>query len=113
MALFLKVPFLCLYSMLLGILGGAVVGVFMLGLSPNLYFDQTIRSLSLSDLYGGVFRGAVYGILVGLTGCLRGMRCGSDAAAVGAATTSAVVTGVVAIVVADGILAVIFNALGI
>jgi phospholipid/cholesterol/gamma-HCH transport system permease protein len=41
------------------------------------------------------------------------MRCGRDAAAVGAATTSAVVTGVVAIVVADGILAVVFNALGI
>jgi len=112
-ALFLMVPFLCLYSMVLGILGGALVGVCMLGLSPHLYVDQTIRALSLSDLWGGVFRGALYGILVGITGCLRGMRCGRDAAAVGAATTSAVVTGVVAIVLADGILAVVFNALGI
>ena len=112
-ALFLMVPFLCLYSMVLGILGGALVGIFMLGLSPNLYLDQTIRALSLADLWGGVFRGAVYGVLVGITGCLRGMRCGRDAAAVGSATTSAVVTGVVAIVVADGILAVVFNALGI
>jgi phospholipid/cholesterol/gamma-HCH transport system permease protein len=99
--------------MVLGILGGSLVGIFMLGLSPHLYLDQTIRALSLSDLWGGVFRGALYGILVGITGCLRGMRCGRDAAAVGAATTSAVVTGVVAIVVADGILAVVFNALGI
>jgi len=112
-ALFLMVPFLCLYSMVLGVLGGGLVGVSMLGLSPHLYFDQTIRALSLSDLYGGVFRGAVYGLLVGITGCLRGMQCGKDAAAVGTATTSAVVTGVVAIVVADGILAVVFNALGI
>jgi len=55
----------------------------------------------------------VYGVLVGISGCLRGMRCGKDAAAVGAATTSAVVTGVVLIVVADGILAVISNVLGI
>jgi phospholipid/cholesterol/gamma-HCH transport system permease protein len=112
-ALFLMVPFLCLYSMVLGILGGALVGVYMLGLSPHLYLDQTIRALSLSDLWGGVFRGALYGVLVGITGCLRGMRCGRDAAAVGAATTRAVVTGVVAIVVADGVLAVVFNALGI
>ena len=111
-ALALMVPFLCLYAMVLGILGGALVGVSMLGLSAHLYFDQTIRSLSLSDLYGGVFRGAVYGVLVGITGCLRGMQCGKDAAAVGSATTSAVVTGVVAIVVADGILAVVFNVLG-
>jgi phospholipid/cholesterol/gamma-HCH transport system permease protein len=112
-ALFLMVPLLCLYSIVLGILGGAVVGVFMLGLSRQLYFDQTLRSLSLPDLYGGLFHAAVYGLLVGITGCLRGIRCGNDAAAVGAATTSAVVTGVVAIVVADGILAVVFNALGI
>jgi len=112
-ALFLMVPLLCLYSIVLGILGGAVVGVFMLGLSRQLYFDQTLRSLSLPDLYGGLFHGVVYGLLVGITGCLRGMRCGNDAAAVGAATTSAVVTGVVAIVVADGILAVVFNVLGI
>jgi len=112
-ALFLMVPFLCLYSMVLGILGGSLVGIYMLGLSPHLYLDQTLQALSLADLWGGVFRGALYGILVGVTGCLRGMRCGRDAAAVGAATTSAVVTGVVAIVVADGILAVVFNALGI
>jgi len=107
------VPFLCLYSMVLGILGGSLVGIYMLGLSPNLYLDQTIRALSLTDLWGGVFRGAVYGILVGIAGCLRGMRCGRDAAAVGAATTSAVVTGIVAIVVADGLLALVFNGLGI
>jgi phospholipid/cholesterol/gamma-HCH transport system permease protein len=112
-ALLLMVPFLCLYSMVLGILGGSLVGIYMLGLSPNLYLDQTIRALSLADLWGGIFRGAVYGVLVGITGCLRGMRCGRDAAAVGAATTSAVVTGIVAIVVADGLLAVVFNGLGI
>jgi phospholipid/cholesterol/gamma-HCH transport system permease protein len=112
-ALFLMTPFLCLYAIVLGCLGGALVGVGMLGLSPRLYLDQTLRAVELSDLYGGVFRSAVYGLLVGLIGCLRGMRCGNDAAAVGEATTGAVVTALVAIVVADGILAVVFNVLGI
>ena len=51
--------------------------------------------------------------MIAVTGCLRGMRCGDDAAAVGEATTSAVVTAIVALVVADGMMAVIFNALGI
>jgi len=112
-ALSLMIPFLCLYSMTLGIFGGALVGVGLLGLSPQLYFDQTLQALTLADLYGGVFRGAVYGILIGVTGCMRGMRCGNDVAAVGEATTAAVVTAIIAIVVADGAIAVIFNALGI
>jgi phospholipid/cholesterol/gamma-HCH transport system permease protein len=112
-ALFLMTPFLCLYAIVLGCLGGAFVGVGMLGLSPQLYLDQTLRALELSDLIGGVFHALVYGLLVGVVGCLRGMRCGEDAAAVGEATTSAVVSALVAIVVADGILAVVFNALGI
>lgn len=112
-ALSVMVPFLCLYSMSLGIVGGALVGIGLLNLSPQLYLDQTLQALTLTDLYGGVFRGAVYGILIAVTGCLRGMRCGDDAAAVGEATTSAVVTAIVALVVADGAMAVIFNALGI
>ncbi|HTF91174.1 MAG TPA: ABC transporter permease [Planctomycetota bacterium] len=112
-ALFLMTPFLCLYSMVLGICGGAMVGVGMLGLSPQLYLDQTLESLQMLDLYGGVFRSAVYGVLIGITACLRGMRCGNDAAAVGEATTSAVVTALVVIVIADGVMAVVFNALGI
>jgi phospholipid/cholesterol/gamma-HCH transport system permease protein len=112
-ALFLMTPFLCLYAIVLGCLGGAIVGIGMLGLSPQLYIDQSLRSVQLSDLYGGLFRGVVYGLLVGVTGCLRGMRAGNDAAAVGQAATSAVVTALVAIIVADGIIAVLFNALGI
>lgn len=112
-ALFLMTPILCLYSIVLGCLGGALVGVGMLGLSARLYFDQTLRALELSDLFGGVFHSVVYGLLVGLVGCSRGMRSGDDAAAVGEATTSAVVSALVAIVVADGVLAVVFNALGI
>jgi len=112
-ALFVMMPFLCLYSILLGILGGGIVGVGMLGISPELYLDQTLSALSMTDLWGGLFRGAVYGVLVAVIGCLRGMQSGSSAAAVGAATTSAVVTTLVMIVVADGVLAVLFNLLGI
>jgi phospholipid/cholesterol/gamma-HCH transport system permease protein len=112
-ALFLMMPILCLYGSVLGCVGGALVGVGLLDLSPQLYLDQTVDSLSFSDLYGGLFRGTVYGVIIGVTGCLRGMRCGNDAAAVGRATTSAVVTAIVAIIVADGVIAVLFDAMGV
>jgi phospholipid/cholesterol/gamma-HCH transport system permease protein len=51
--------------------------------------------------------------VVALTGCLRGMQCGTNAAAVGLATTSAVVTGITTIIASDGLFAVICNALHI
>ena len=61
----------------------------------------------------GVFKGAFFGVMVALTGCLRGMQCGTNAAAVGLATTSAVVTGITWIIASDGIFAVICSALHI
>jgi phospholipid/cholesterol/gamma-HCH transport system permease protein len=105
-------PLLCLYSNLLGIIGGAVVGVGMLDLGVVAYFDQTRDALSLSDFAAGLIKAVVYGSLVALSGCLRGMQCGRSAAAVGNATTSAVVTSIVLIVVASGIINVIDHILG-
>ena len=59
------------------------------------------------------FKSAVYGVLIALSGCLRGIQCGNSSSAVGDAATSAVVTGIVAIVAACGIFAVVFYILGI
>jgi len=112
-ALVVMTPFLVLYAELMGMVGGAVVGVGMLEVTPGLYLHQTLSALTLTDLWGGLFRGSVYGVLIAIVGCLRGMQCGDNAAAVGRATTSAVVTTIVLIVVADGVLAVLFNVLGI
>ena len=59
------------------------------------------------------FFGSVYGILVAVAACLRGMQCGRSAYAVGDATTSAVVTSIVSIVVATAIITVLCDILGI
>jgi phospholipid/cholesterol/gamma-HCH transport system permease protein len=112
-ALCLMMPLLCLYADLLGILGGATIGVGMLHLSPTVYFQQTARAVDVGDLVGGVFKASVYGVLIALAGCLRGMQASSSAAGVGEATTSAVVTSIVWIISACGIFAVMFYVLGI
>jgi len=112
LALTLMMPLLCLYSDLLGIVGGAVVSVGMLDLGVLSYFDQTRNALSLADFGAGLIKAVVYGSLVAWSGCLRGMQCGRSAAAVGKATTSAVVTSIVLIVIASGIINVIDHILG-
>jgi len=113
LALILMMPLLCLYADLLGILGGALVGIVDGGINPELYWSQTVGALSLRHVGVGVFKGAIFGILVALAGCLRGMQSGRSASAVGEAATSAVVTGIVAIIVTDAILAVVTSTLGI
>ena len=113
MALILMMPLLCLYADFVGVIGGAVIGVGMLDLSWTTYFNQTANAISLTDISGGVFKASVYGVLIALSGCLRGLQCGNSSSAVGDAATSAVVTGIVAIVMACGIFAVVFYILGI
>jgi phospholipid/cholesterol/gamma-HCH transport system permease protein len=113
LALSLMMPLLCLYSYLMGILGGLIVGVFMLDLNIMEYLNMTQDSVRLKDFWVGLFHSAVFGVLVALCGCLRGMQCGRSASAVGEATTSAVVSGIVSIVVATGIITLMCNVLGI
>jgi phospholipid/cholesterol/gamma-HCH transport system permease protein len=112
-ALVLMMPLLCLYADFVGVLGGAAIGVGMLDLSWMTYMRETSNALRLMDLFGGIFKSSVYGVLIALSGCLRGMQCGNSSSAVGDAATSAVVTGIVAIVVACGVFAAVFYVLGI
>jgi phospholipid/cholesterol/gamma-HCH transport system permease protein len=112
-ALILMMPLLCIYSDFVGVLGGAAIGVGMLDLSWVTYLRETSNAISMTDVFGGIFKSSVYGVLIALSGCLRGIQCGNSSSAVGDAATSAVVTGIVAIVVACGIFAVVFYVLGI
>jgi phospholipid/cholesterol/gamma-HCH transport system permease protein len=113
LALILMMPLLCLYADLAGILGGVIVGVGMLDLSFPQYFEQTRAGITLTDMWLGVGKSVIFGVLVALAGCLRGIQCGRSSSAVGDAATSAVVTAIVAIIVSDGLFAVITNVIGI
>jgi phospholipid/cholesterol/gamma-HCH transport system permease protein len=106
-------PLLCLYADLMGILGGLIVGVGMLDLNVVEYYHQTRASVGINTFLIGLFHSAVFGVLVALAGCLRGIQCGRSASAVGQAATSAVVTGIVSIIVATAIITVVCNVLGI
>ena len=112
-ALVLMMPLLCLYADFLGIVGGLFVGVGMLGLSARNYMQETISTLTLTNLFGGLFKATFYGFLIALAGCLRGFQCGNSSSAVGDAATQAVVMSIVMGVVACGIFAVVFNVIGI
>jgi len=112
-ALVLMMPLLALFADAVGVIGGAVVGMTMLDLSATRYLEQTKEALNLGYLLGGLFKATVYGGLVAVAGCWRGMLSGRTAAAVGQATTSAVVAGILLVIGAAGLFAVVFYVLGL
>jgi phospholipid/cholesterol/gamma-HCH transport system permease protein len=112
-ALFVMMPLLCLYADLVGIIGGAFVATGMLDLTLAQYMEELTRSVTMTHVWIGVVKSAFYGILIALSGCYQGTRCGSSASSVGDATTASVVVSIVAIVSADGIMAILCNVLKI
>lgn len=113
LALALMFPVLVLYADALGIFGGYLVGVGMLGLGTTEYIEQTRHAIDMGDILLGVVKGSVFGILVAVTGCMKGMQSGRSASAVGDATTKAVVLGIIAIIVMTAVFAVLTNMLGV
>jgi len=113
LALVSIMPLLCLYAILMGIVGGALVTVNFFDVSLVEYLNRTANAVHLTDLTIGIVKCAVFGVLIALSGCMRGMQCGRSASAVGDAATSAVVTGIVFIVISDALMTVMCNRLGI
>jgi phospholipid/cholesterol/gamma-HCH transport system permease protein len=113
LGLVLMLPLLTVYADLLGILGGAAVGIGLYGIPAPVYLDQSRRFLSLADGTVGLAKAVVFAVVVGLAGCYHGIRCGRSSAAVGVATTRAVVAGIVLIVVTDALMTVMFHAVGL
>jgi phospholipid/cholesterol/gamma-HCH transport system permease protein len=113
LALIVMVPLLCLYADAIGIFGGAVAAVPIGHIAPLLYWERTLAALNVRQVSIGVGKSVVFGIIIALAGCLRGIQSGRSAQAVGEAATSAVVTAIVLIILADAVFAVVFATVGI
>ncbi len=111
LALLFMMPILVIYADFIGVFGGLVVTSSFSEITFAEYWQETQVALTMKHILIGVYKSIAFGVLIALTGCLRGMQCGSSSSAVGDAATSAVVTGITSLVVADAIFAVLFDAL--
>lgn len=110
LALFLMTPLLTLYADIVGILGGLTVGTLVMNFSTVHYLEQTQSALThMWEIYSGVTKSLVFGLIIGLVGCYKGMNSGPDSAALGKSVTSAVVVSITCIIVADALFEMIFS----
>ena len=94
-------PFLCVLGDALGIYGGYIVAVKLLKTNPVVYKQNTFQFLAMNDVYSGLFKAAVFGLILTLTGCVRGYYASGGAEGVGRATTNAVVSASLIILLTD------------
>ncbi len=113
LALCITMPLLCIYSIFMGILGGAVVSAVLFEVSFYQFYQQIQDFVPLKHFLIGIIKAVIFGVLVATAGCFRGLECGRSASAVGFATTSAVVTSLVLIIVADAVITVMCQVLGV
>jgi phospholipid/cholesterol/gamma-HCH transport system permease protein len=108
----LSLVLLAVIGDLTSVVMGGVTGVFFLDIPYELYKNNTIDQLSLSDFVTGLFKAGVFGTILGLIACHNGLRVTGGAAGVGKATTDTVVQTVVMVVIADLIFSALFYAFG-
>ena len=101
LAMALVCPLLTVYTNVVGILGGGVVGKLVLNVNFSLYFRYAQEALTLKDIYSGLFKALIFGFMIALVGCSKGLRAENGAAGVGKATMKAVVIALISILIFD------------
>jgi phospholipid/cholesterol/gamma-HCH transport system permease protein len=105
-------PVLTLFGDVAGIVGGIVVGVTSLGVSPHAYIAELRTVVVASDVWTGLVKGASFGVAIAFIGCLHGLAASGAASGVGRSTTATVVASTFAIIAIDTVLTVVFRGLG-
>jgi phospholipid/cholesterol/gamma-HCH transport system permease protein len=98
-------PVITVFSNAIAILGGLIVAVITLGLSPAGYLNSVKDYFYMKDLFSGLFKAMFFGNIIGTMGCFYGFATEGGAEGVGAATTRAVVSSCVLVLVLDYLLA--------
>jgi phospholipid/cholesterol/gamma-HCH transport system permease protein len=100
-ALHVALPLLTAESIVVGICAGYLVGVYLLGIDSTYLWVNMVRYTGNSDVAIGLIKAVIFGGIIALIGCYKGMFCGEGAEGVGRATTEAVVYSSITILISN------------
>lgn len=112
LAMVVMMPLLTTWADFMGVLGGSVFGVSSAGFTFATYFRATLDSLLLNDIYTGLIKSAMFGVVITAVGCHEGFSTGAGAEEVGRSTTAAVVMSIFLVVIVDLVFTAIFYFMG-
>ena len=105
-------PLLSFYAMVIAIFGGGLFCWISLGIPPITFIQRLREVTPMTDLWVGLIKAPVFGLIIALSGCFQGMQVEGNAEEVGARTTAAVVQAIFLVIVLDAFFAVFFTAIG-
>jgi phospholipid/cholesterol/gamma-HCH transport system permease protein len=111
--LVIVMPLLTFYACVMGLIGGAVMCYFDLGITVPVFIRQLDQAVSVSTLLVGIIKAPVFAIVIAMVGCYEGFQVERNAASVGALTTRAVVEAIFLVIVIDAAFSVLFSVIGI
>jgi phospholipid/cholesterol/gamma-HCH transport system permease protein len=107
----IALPILTLEAILIGILAGYGVGVYVLDIEPTYLWENMLKYTHQVDLATGLVKAFIYGGIIALIGCFKGLTCGLGAEGVGRATTEAVVYASITILITNFFLTLVMGRL--
>ncbi len=111
LATFVAMPLLTAESIAVGIGAAYAVGVFLLGIDPAYSWHNMLHYTDAPDMVTGLIKGTVFGMILALVSCYKGINCGQGAEGVGKATTEAVVFSSIAILISNFFLTMFLSAM--
>jgi phospholipid/cholesterol/gamma-HCH transport system permease protein len=102
-------PLLTAESIAVGILSGYLVGVYLLDVDPAYSYYNMLKYTGAVDVVVGIIKSFMFGGIVAIIGCYKGMSCGEGAEGVGRATTEAVVYASITILISNFFLTLTLN----
>jgi phospholipid/cholesterol/gamma-HCH transport system permease protein len=108
---FIMIPFLTMFSVMLGIIGGYVISNLFFGMSAAAFFDPMPLHITGFDIFTGVIKSFLFGILLVTICCYKGMKTKGGAAGVGMSTTNSVVVSYVWILISDFLITMALNSI--
>lgn len=112
LALLIALPLLTFLAMMAGILGGAVVCIVSIGISPDMFISMLHSDISVNNFLVGMVKAPFFAFLIAAVGCLEGFKVSGSAESVGAHTTSSVVQSIFIVIVLDAVAALFFMEMG-
>ncbi len=112
LGLAVSMPLLVAWTDTVALIGGMMAAKWELGLSYSLFLTRLPDAVPIANLWLGLGKSVVFGILIALVACHFGLRIEPNTESLGAGTTSSVVTAITTVIVVDAAFAVMFSDIG-
>ncbi|THF66132.1 ABC transporter permease [Pseudothauera nasutitermitis] len=112
-ALTLAMPLLVLWTSGMALFGGMVSAWLQLDLSFGFFLDTLPAVVPIANLYIGLAKGAVFGLLIALVACHFGLRVAPNTESLSANTTASVVSAITLVILVDAVFAIATRSIGV